>query len=586
MNIKDKAYYALNKFYGYKSFREGQLEVIEKIAFNKDVFCLLPTGGGKSVCYQIPSIILDGVTIVISPLISLMKDQVDNLRELGIKGTFINSSLSNEKIKEILKDAMFGEYKIIYISPERLESEYFKKMIREINISHIAIDEAHCVSEWGHDFRKSYRAIKPFYNSLKKRPVISAFTATATKEVMEDSIKLLGLNNPYIYKGDINRNNLKISVLKEIDKEEVKDIIRDHEDESGIIYCSSRKEVDELYYILNDLGYSVLKYHGGMSEEDKEKSQEAFLDEEKNVMIATNAFGMGIDKSNIRFIVHFTMPKNLESYYQEIGRGGRDGTSCDCYLFYCRNDISRVEFLINKSIPLSRREIAIRKLQSMIDYCEYDDCYRGFLLDYFNNERKMNFCNNCSNCLNSDKARDFTREAQIILSTVFRTREKFGISVLVDILKGIKGPKVIKYELDKVTTFGLMKEYSSKYIREIINGLLEMGYVSLKEGTYSMLKLNNSSMKVLKSEEDVLMVLESIEEEILNKDLYNALKTWRRIVSNKEGVRPYIIFSDTSLINIANIKPKTREELLSIRGMGEKKFEKYGEDILKLISNM
>ncbi|MGL4453424.1 MAG: helicase-related protein, partial [Sarcina sp.] len=366
--------------------------------------------------------------------------------------------------------------------------------------------------------------------------------------------------------------------------EEVTHIIREHEAESGIIYCASRKEVDELYSVLRDIGFSVLKYHGGMKEDEKTKNQEAFLNEEKNIMIATNAFGMGIDKSNIRYIIHFTMPKNLESYYQEIGRGGRDGEACDCYLFFNRIDIKRVEFLINKSVPLGRRQIAIGKLQSMIDYCEYDGCLRGYLLDYFNNDKKMSFCNNCTNCLNSEKVRDFTKEAQMILSTVFRTREGYGISVITDILRGIKGPKIIRDELDQITTFGLMRESSSKFIKEVINGLLENGDVSLKEGTYSMLKLNNESIKVLKSEKEVLMILENIEEEILDKVLYEKLKVWRRVMAGKENIRPYIIFSDTSLINIANIKPKTKDELMSIRGMGEKKLLKYGDELLNIVN--
>ncbi|WP_394896162.1 RecQ family ATP-dependent DNA helicase, partial [Clostridium baratii] len=469
MNNTQRAYYALKKFYGYDSFREGQLEIINKILNKIDSFILMPTGGGKSICYQIPSIIFEGITLVISPLISLMKDQVDSLKESGINGIYINSSLKSEEIKEILKDASLGLYKIIYISPERLESNYFKNIIKDLNICHIAIDEAHCVSEWGHDFRKSYRYIKPFYESLRNRPVISAFTATATKEVREDAIKLLGLNNPYKYLGDINRSNLNINILKEVDKEEeLKTIIRSHEDESGIVYCTSRKEVDIIYNRLADIGYSVLKYHAGMGEEDKEKSQEDFLFERKNVMIATNAFGMGIDKSNVRFIVHASIPKNLETYYQEIGRGGRDGEKCDCYLFYSRDDIRRVEFLINKSSGINRREIALRKLQEMVEYAESKDCYRNYLLNYFGNKYVTDFCNNCSNCLNSDDIKDFTREAQIILSTIFRTRERFGISVLIDILRGIKGPKVINYELDKITTYGLMKEYSSNFIKSII----------------------------------------------------------------------------------------------------------------------
>ena len=587
MNNTQRAYYALKKFYGYDSFREGQLEIINKILNKIDSFILMPTGGGKSICYQIPSIIFEGITLVISPLISLMKDQVDSLKESGINGIYINSSLKSEEIKEILKDASLGLYKIIYISPERLESNYFKNIIRDLNICHIAIDEAHCVSEWGHDFRKSYRYIKPFYESLKNRPVISAFTATATKEVREDASKLLGLNNPYKYLGDINRSNLNINILKEVDKEEeLKTIIRSHEDESGIVYCMSRKEVDIIYSRLNDIGYSVLKYHAGMREEDKEKSQEDFLFERKNVMIATNAFGMGIDKSNVRFIVHASIPKNLETYYQEIGRGGRDGEQCDCYLFYSRDDIRRVEFLINKSSGINRREIALRKLQEMVEYAESKDCYRNYLLKYFGNKYITDFCNNCSNCLNSDDIKDFTREAQIILSTIFRTRERFGISVLIDILRGIKGPKVINYELNKVTTYGLMKEYSSNFIKSIIKNLLELKYIDLKPGTYSMLILNNRSIKVLKSEEQVFMKLEKMEDEVINKDIYNALKSWRKIKAIKENIRPYIIFSDRTLIDISNIKPYDTESLMNIRGMGEKKLQKYGEEILELIRDM
>ena len=375
--------------------------------------------------------------------------------------------------------------------------------------------------------------------------------------------------------------------MKEVDKEEeLKTIIRSHEDESGIVYCMSRKEVDIIYSRLNDIGYSVLKYHAGMREEDKEKSQEDFLFERKNVMIATNAFGMGIDKSNVRFIVHASIPKNLETYYQEIGRGGRDGEQCDCYLFYSRDDIRRVEFLINKSSGINRREIALRKLQEMVEYAESKDCYRNYLLKYFGNKYITDFCNNCSNCLNSDEIKDFTREAQIILSTIFRTRERFGISVLIDILRGIKGPKVINYELDKVTTYGLMKEYSSNFIKSIIKNLLELKYIDLKPGTYSMLILNNRSIKVLKSEEKVFMKLEKMEDEVINKDIYNALKSWRKIKAIKENIRPYIIFSDRTLIDISNIKPENKESLMNIRGMGEKKLQKYGEEILELIRDM
>lgn len=587
MDNTQNIFYALKKYYGFDTLRRGQFEIINSILNKRNTFCLMPTGAGKSICYQIPAILFQGITIVISPLISLMKDQVDNLLENGIRAVYINSTQSMDTIKSILMNAAMGEYKIIYISPERLESKIFRDMIKNLHISQIAIDEAHCVSQWGHDFRKSYLQIHTFYKLLRDKPVISAFTATATEEVRLDSIKLLGLTSPYIYKGDINRENLNITVLKEVDKlEELKDIIRDNEGNSGIVYCLSRKEVDSLYCYLKDLGYNVAKYHGGLKDEEKEQFQEEFLYENIDIIIATNAFGMGIDKSNIRFIVHFTMPQNIESYYQEIGRGGRDGERCNCYLFYSESDISRVEYIINKSSSLIRREVQLRKLQSMIDYCNLKECYRKYLLNYFGNDRKLNYCNNCSNCLKDDELKDFTRESQMILSTVFRTREKFGISVLVDILKGFKGPKIIQNNLEKITTYGIMKEYSNTFIKDLIKSLLNEGYVDLKEGTYSMLKLNARSMRILKGKETVVFKILDKSEPILNEELFDALKKWRKERAFKDRVKPYIIFSDTSLISISNVKPKSNEELLEIRGVGSKKVEAYGADILEIVNSM
>lgn len=585
MNIKDTALYALKKFYGYNSFRPGQMNIIFNILSKKDIFCIMPTGAGKSICYQIPALIMSGVTLVISPLISLMKDQVDSLKGNGITATYINSTQSMEEIKAILKDASLGLYKLIYIAPERLESKVFVQMIRNLHISQVAVDEAHCVSEWGHDFRVSYRYIKPFVDLLPNRPVISAFTGTATDEVKEDSMNLLGLRNPIKYVGDINRENLSINIFKEEDKlEGIKDIIREHEDESGIIYCLSRKEVENLYSYLREYGYNVSMYHGGLEDYNKEKAQDDFLFERTNIMVATNAFGMGIDKSNIRYIVHCTIPKNLESYYQEIGRGGRDGEPCKCYLFYNRDDIRRVEFILNKSSGFKRKEIALRKLQSMIDFCEEDGCYRTFLLKYFNKEWSRNYCGNCSNCLGNDEVRDFTREGQIILSTVYRTRESYGISVLIDILRGIKGPKIIEKKLDKITTFSLMKDYSSSFIKAIINEMLTQGYVNLKEGTYSMLKLNNKSMDILLGKADMYLLVKE-EEKPIDEELFHKLKLWRKSKAIKENIKPYIILSDSSLISIVNQLPKSSEELLEVRGVGEKKVEKYGDEILKLLSN-
>jgi ATP-dependent DNA helicase RecQ len=577
----------LEKYFGYKAFREGQLEIISNILRGKDSFCIMPTGGGKSICYQIPALIFNGITLVISPLISLMKDQVDSINDIGIKAEYINSTQSLDEIKSILRRCYDGEVKLLYIAPERLESEYFNKMLRKLWISQIAIDEAHCVSIWGHDFRKSYKYIDPFIKSLSIRPVVTAFTATATKEVRLDIIKLLDLINPYTYLGSFNRENLEIIMHKEEDKAEfVKDYIRENELESGIIYCATRKEVDGLYYYLKERGFNTAKYHGGLKDEEKSYYQEEFLKDNLNVMIATNAFGMGIDKSNVRYIIHFSLCKNIESYYQEIGRGGRDGEKTECHLLYNRTDIRTIEYLLYTTAGTTRKEIDLKKLQSMVDYCETDKCYRSFVLNYFGEKNIKDYCNNCSNCLNNEELRDFTIESQMILSCVYRTREQYGISVLIDILRGFRGPKIIQNKLDQLSTYGIMKDYSSKFIRDLIKTLLDLGYINLKEGTYSMLKLNNRSIKVLKSQEKVICKLsEDIEEKIEDKELFELLRKWRKERAIKLGIKPYIIFSDSTIIELANKKPKNKEELLNIRGMGEKKYENYGEELLKILNN-
>lgn len=584
MDNKEKALYGLKKYYGYEKFRPGQLKIILSILNKRDVFCIMPTGSGKSVCYQIPALIMTGITIVISPLISLMKDQVDGLKDNGIKAIYINSTQSMEEISEILKDASLGEYKLIYITPERLESRIFLGMIRSVEISQVAVDEAHCVSEWGHDFRMSYRYISQFIESLDNRPVVSAFTATATEEVKEDSMKLLSLNKPYVFIGDINRENLAINIYKGEDKVEgIKGIIQNHSEESGIIYCLTRKEVEKLYEYLKELGYSVTMYHGGLTDEEKKKNQEEFLYDRVDTMIATNAFGMGIDKSNVRYVIHCTIPKSLEGYYQEIGRGGRDGAPCDCYLYYNTDDIRRVEFIINNSNSINRREIALRKLQSLIDFCEETKCYRTNLLRYFDKEWTRDYCANCSNCLQNEELRDYMRESQMVISTVYRTKEVYGISVLIDILRGTRGPKIIKDKLDSLTTFGIMKDYSTTFIRALIKEMIRQEFIVLKEGTYSMLKITQKAIEILRGERRVLLLIKE-EETALNPELYNILKVWRKERANRDSIKPYIIFSDATLIEIVNKLPKTSEDLFDIRGVGEKKVERYGEEVLKIIN--
>lgn len=581
----NKIFEILNKYYGYNSFRKGQYEIISNILRGRDSFCILPTGAGKSICYQIPALMFNGITIVISPLISLMKDQVDNLNSNGINARYINSTQKLEVSDEIIELCKKGEVKLLYIAPEKLENEFFKRKLRLLNISQIAIDEAHCVSMWGHDFRKSYGLIAEFIDNLRIRPVVTAFTATATEIVRKDVINLLKLRNPYIYIGSFDRENLEIKLYIEEDKLElVKDIIREREGEAGIIYCATRKEVDGLYYYLKDLGYDVLKYHGGLKDSEKEFYQDEFLNENSNVMIATNAFGMGIDKSNIRYIIHFTIPKNIEGYYQEIGRAGRDGLSAKCYLFFNRADIRTLEYLIYTTVQLNRKEIEIKKLQQMIDFCETKECLRAFILRYFGEQNIREYCTNCSNCLSNDELRDYTIEAQKVLSCVYRSKERYGISVLIDVLRGMVGPKIINDKLNQLSTYGIMKDYSSKFIRDFIKVLIEYGYISLRQGTYSMLQLNEKSYKILKSDLKVVLKLEADnEEKVLNNMLFNKLKLWRRDIAIQEGVKPYIIFSDATLIELCNKLPQNEEELLEIRGMGEKKFKKYGEKLIELL---
>ena len=577
----------LNRLFGYKEFRNGQFEIINNILKKRDSFCIMPTGGGKSICYQIPAFIFDGITIVISPLIALMKDQVDNINNnIGIKAKYINSTNTLDEVKEIIDMCYLGQVKLLYISPERLKNNYFINAIKTLNISQIAIDEAHCISMWGHDFRKSYRDIDGFVRIFRNRPVVSAFTATATKEVLEDSIKLLNLNNPYIYKGSFDRENLEINVHKEIDKLEfIRDFLKENEEKSGIIYCLTRKEVEALYDYLNDLNFSVLKYHAGLSDSEKEYYQKSFFNDDKDIMIATNAFGMGIDKENIRFIIHFTFPKNIESYYQEIGRGGRDGEKAVCHLLYSRDDIKRLDYIVNLNYEFNRKEINIKKLNDMIKFCEYDKCYREYILNYFNEKDITPYCNNCSNCLNNEELLDITIEAQKILSCVYRTKELVGESVLIDILKGIRGPKIEEKGFYNLTTFGIMKGSSNKIIKEIIKSLIDTGYIDRKKGTYSMVKLNKKSINILKGKEKALVKLNPLDYTPLDEELFRRFKILRKNLSNKESIRPYMVFSDTTIMDIIKISPRTIDELFSVKGLGEKKIFKYGEAIINLINS-
>ena len=580
-----QAVQTLKTYFGYDTFREGQESVVESILEHRDVLAIMPTGAGKSICYQVPALMLSGITIVISPLISLMQDQVKALNEAGIHAAFINSSLSESQISKALYLAAGGRYKIIYVAPERLENYEFLEFARQVEISMVTVDEAHCISQWGQDFRPSYVKIVDFVKNLPGRPIVSAFTATATEEVKNDILCTLKLEDPKVVITGFDRKNLYYSVENIRRKDDfVMDYIDRHPTESGIIYCSTRKNVDNLFELLFQKGVAVTRYHAGLNNETRKKNQDDFIYDRTPVIIATNAFGMGIDKSNIRYIIHFTIPKNIEGYYQEIGRAGRDGLSAKCYLFFNRADIRTLEYLIYTTVQLNRKEIEIKKLQQMIDFCETKECLRAFILRYFGEQNIREYCTNCSNCLSNDELRDYTIEAQKVLSCVYRAKERYGISVLIDVLRGMVGPKIINDKLNQLSTYGIMKDYSSKFIRDFIKVLIEYGYVSLRQGTYSMLQLNEKSYKILKSDLKVVLKLEADnEEKVLNNMLFNKLKLWRRDVAIQEGVKPYIIFSDATLIELCNKLPQNEEELLEIRGMGEKKFKKYGEKLIELL---
>jgi len=577
----------LKRYYGYENFRKEQEEIVTSILEKRNTLGVLPTGGGKSICYQVPALVFGGMTLVISPLISLMKDQVDNLRILGIPSAYLNSSLSKDEYKRLYYDISRGRINILYVSPERLQNEGFVKLIQRSKLNVVAVDEAHCISQWGHDFRKSYLKIPEFLRKIGKEPQIVALTATATSKVREDIIDKLEMGYPKVFVAGFDRSNLSFEVIKGEDPEEyIIDYLDKNRKQAGIIYASTRKEVDHLYSYLKIKSFSVGKYHAGMDEKEKKENQEKFIKDDIRIMIATNAFGMGIDKSNVRFVIHRNIPKDIESYYQEAGRGGRDGLNAECILLYNPEDVALQEYLIdnNKEINSEHKREKFKKLEAMINFCESNSCYREYFLKYFGDKRIKSYCGFCGNCMNKKGVIDLTIDAQKILSCIGRLKGGFGSRAVIKILVGEESEKIKRKGFTELSTFGLMKDYTKEKLEEFINYLISESYIDQTAGSYPVLKLNKRSYQVLKSKSKITRhENERVTFDYFEDPLFEDLNKLRKEIAEREDIAPYIVFSDVTLIELAERKPRNRWEMLKIQGVGNQKFENYGEVFLKLI---
>ncbi|NFC76034.1 DNA helicase RecQ [Clostridium botulinum] len=577
----------LKKHFGYNEFRKAQEKVIESILKKEDTVAIMPTGAGKSICYQIPALIFEGVTVVISPLISLMKDQVDSLKEVGIEATYINSSLNNLEIEERIFNAREGLYKLIYIAPERLESDSFVRSLNNLNIALVAVDEAHCVSQWGHDFRPSYTKISNFIRKLSKRPIVTAFTATATETVRRDILNSLELQNPKVFVTGFDRENLSFSVIKGEDKEKfIFGYLESNIGKVGIIYTSTRKEAESLYNKINKKGYKVGVYHAGLNDEERKKTQEDFSFDNIEIIVATNAFGMGIDKSNVRFVIHHNIPKNMEAYYQEAGRAGRDGEESECILLFSPNDIRLQKYFIDESfLSPERKNNEYNKLRAMVDYCYTSKCLRSYILEYFGEDALEEKCNNCSTCNDNREEKDITLEAQKIFSCVYRMKERFGVNMVADVLRGSKNKKLLSLDLDGLSTYGIMEEFTQKDIVALMNKLIADDYMVTTDDKFPVVRLRPKSYDVLKGKETVSIKVSKIEKKVkADNELFEILKQLRKTISQEESVPPFMIFPDATLKELSEYMPTKEEDLLKIKGIGERKAKVYGERFIEAIT--
>ncbi|MGE5454164.1 MAG: DNA helicase RecQ [Methylocystaceae bacterium] len=582
----------LKYYFGYDQYKFGQEAIIDQILAHRDVLAIMPTGGGKSLGYQVPALLNPGTALVISPLISLMKDQVDALHDRGIAAAFINSSLSASELHMIFQQARNGVYKLLYIAPERLESDSFATLASVLDISFIAVDEAHCVSQWGHDFRPSYLRIAKLINQLPVRPTVAAFTATATDLVKRDIISQLGLQNPYQLNAGIDRENLYFEVAKPTDKfAYLHEFLNANGDSSGIIYCATRKTVETVSAKLQQKGIAATRYHAGLSESERTANQAAFSHDQKPIMVATNAFGLGIDKSNLRFVLHYNLPRSIESYYQEAGRAGRDGEIAQCLLLYSAADIITNKLLIENSGQDVDKTEEYQKLSAMSDYCHTDGCLRQYILKYFGDSHLDGECGNCGNCNSQIESTDITIEAQKIMSCIKRMGERFGSSMVVNVLRGSQAAKLNELGFNQLSTYGIMKDYAAETIKEIIAFLVAEGYLSVTGDKYPILVLNSRSYMVVRGQEAVSIrrvikkqsVVEAGHALAVDSNLLVSLKQLRKELAIEQGVAPFVVFSDASLHAMCRQYPLTEQEFLNIPGVGDFKLQKYGRQFITAI---